>query len=148
MTTWALGMWCTQCPTLRQWLKWECSLAHTEMLWIRLVLTYQMNLKIGEGNAQHPGHRASILCTHSIYDAWGRQMESPIPGGIQSQAGCGCGKPDLVDGNPAHSRGFETRWSLRFFSTQAILWFYDDSRAGKCSQNISFPSFLHRFVSS
>ena len=28
-------------------------------------------------------------------------------------------------GDPAHSRGVETRWSLCSFSTQAILWFYD-----------------------
>jgi len=34
---------------------------------------------------------------------------SPIPGGIQGQAGCGSGQPGLVAGNPAHSRGVETR---------------------------------------
>ena len=33
----------------------------------------------------------------------------PIPGGIQGQAGCGSGQPDLVVGDPAHSRGVETR---------------------------------------
>ena len=33
----------------------------------------------------------------------------PIPGGIQGQAGCGSGQPGLVVGNPAHSRGVETR---------------------------------------
>jgi len=49
----------------------------------------------------------------------------PIPEGIQGQAGCGSGQPGLVAGNPAHSRGIETRWSLWSFSTQAILWFYD-----------------------
>ena len=32
----------------------------------------------------------------------------PIPGGIQSQAGCGSGQPGLVVGDPAHSRGIET----------------------------------------
>jgi len=31
----------------------------------------------------------------------------PIPGGIQGQAGCGSGQPDLVVGNPAHSRGLK-----------------------------------------
>ena len=31
----------------------------------------------------------------------------PIPGGIQSQAGCGSGQPGLVVGDPAHSRGVE-----------------------------------------
>ena len=33
----------------------------------------------------------------------------PIPGGDQRQAGCGSGEPGLVVGDPAHSRGFETR---------------------------------------
>ena len=33
----------------------------------------------------------------------------PIPGGIQGQAGCVSGQPGLVVGNPAHSRGVETR---------------------------------------
>ena len=36
----------------------------------------------------------------------------PIPGGIQGQAGCGSGQPGLVVGDPAHSRGAGTRWSL------------------------------------
>ena len=29
----------------------------------------------------------------------------PIPGGIQSQAGCGSGQPGLVVGDPAHIAG-------------------------------------------
>ena len=33
----------------------------------------------------------------------------PVAGGIQGQAGCGSGQPGLVDGDPAHSRGVETR---------------------------------------
>ena len=33
----------------------------------------------------------------------------PIPGGIQSQAGCGSEQPGLVVGDPACSRGIETR---------------------------------------
>ena len=33
----------------------------------------------------------------------------PIPGGIQDQAGCSSGQPDLVVGDPEHSRGVETR---------------------------------------
>ena len=48
----------------------------------------------------------------------------PIPGGTQSQAGCGSGQHGLVVGDPAHSRGVETKWSLWSFSTQAILWFH------------------------
>ena len=53
----------------------------------------------------------------------------PIPGGIQGQAGCGSGQPSLVVGDPAHSRDVETRWSLWSFSTQAILWFYDQQES-------------------
>jgi len=49
----------------------------------------------------------------------------PIPGGTQGQAGCGSGQPGLVVGDPAHSRGVETQWSLLSSSTQAILRFYD-----------------------
>jgi len=33
----------------------------------------------------------------------------PIPGGIQGQGGCGSGQPGLLVGDPAHSRGVETR---------------------------------------
>ena len=33
----------------------------------------------------------------------------PIPVGIQGQAGCGSGQPGLLFGDPAHSRGVETR---------------------------------------
>jgi len=46
----------------------------------------------------------------------------PISGCIQGQAGCGSGPPGLVVGDPAHSRGLKTRWSLRSLSIQAILW--------------------------
>jgi len=46
------------------------------------------------------------------------------PGGIQGQAGCGSGQRGLVVGDPAHSRGAETTWSLWSFSTQSILWFW------------------------
>jgi len=38
-----------------------------------------------------------------------RSCGCPIPGGIQGQAGCGSGQPGLMAGNPAHSRGVETR---------------------------------------
>jgi len=34
-------------------------------------------------------------------------VDAPIPGGIQGQAGCGSGQPDLVVGDPARSRGLE-----------------------------------------
>ena len=47
----------------------------------------------------------------------------PIPGGIQGRAGCGSGQPGLVVGDPAYSRGVETRW---FFNSghSMILWLF------------------------
>ena len=33
----------------------------------------------------------------------------PNHGGVEGQAGCGSGQPGLVVGDPAHSRGVETR---------------------------------------
>ena len=56
---------------------------------------------------------------------------------VQGQAGCGSGQPGLVVGDPAHSRGVETRWSLWSFSTQTILWFYD-------SVTLSVMTLLHK----
>jgi len=50
-----------------------------------------------------------------------RRCGCPIPGYIQGQAGCVSGQLDLVVGDPAHSRGVESRRSLWSFSTQAIL---------------------------
>ena len=65
-----------------------------------------------------------------------------ISGGIQGQAGCGSGQPSLVVDDPAHGRGVETQWSLWFFSTSAIQWFYDTMGKGlKCmgTYSIFFP---------
>jgi len=39
----------------------------------------------------------------------------PVTGDVQGQAGCGSGQPGLVSGDLAHSRGVETRLSLRPF---------------------------------
>ena len=36
-------------------------------------------------------------------------VDAPSLEAFQGQAGCGSGQPGLVGGNPAHSRGFETR---------------------------------------
>ena len=45
-----------------------------------------------------------------------------IPGGIGAQAGCGSAQPGLLVGDPVHlAGGVETPWSLRSFSTQAVL---------------------------
>jgi len=56
------------------------------------------------------------VCFHKTYE-WKYVLEEvaqggcgcPISGGIQDQAGCGSGQPGLVVGDPAHSRGVETR---------------------------------------
>jgi len=40
---------------------------------------------------------------------------------ILFQSGCGPEQPGLVVGDPAHGSGVETRSSVRYFSTQAIL---------------------------
>ena len=36
-------------------------------------------------------------------------VDAPIPGGIQGQAGCGSGQPDLVTGDHAQRREVATR---------------------------------------
>ena len=41
--------------------------------------------------------------TQGVVTHWNRVPS--ISGGIQGQAGCGSGQPDLVFGDPAHSRG-------------------------------------------
>ena len=58
----------------------------------------------------------------------------------QGQAGCGSGQPGLVVGDPAYGRGVESRWSLRSFSTQAILWFYDSWCPSKLKNHETSPS--------
>ena len=51
------------------------------------------------------------VVTHwNIYSQKGGRC--PMPGGIQGQDGCGSGQPGLLVGNPTHSRGVETTWSL------------------------------------
>jgi len=52
----------------------------------------------------------------------------PIPGGIQGQDGCGSGQPGLLVGDPAHSRGDETKdhccpFQHRAFYDSVILFY-------------------------
>lgn len=47
----------------------------------------------------------------------------PHPWNIQGQAEQGSEQPGLVEGVPLCTKGVGARWSLRFFSTQTILWF-------------------------
>ena len=50
--------------------------------------------------------------TNRVVTHWDRVHRGcgcPIPGGIQGQTGCGSGQLGLVVGDPAHSRGGETR---------------------------------------
>ena len=54
--------------------------------------------------------------TQRVVTPWNRlPKEAGGPGGIQGQAGCGSGQPGLVVGDPAHSSGVETQWSLWSF---------------------------------
>jgi len=51
--------------------------------------------------------------TQRVVTHWNRLPQGgcgcPIPGGLQGQAGCGSGQPALVVGDPARSRGVESR---------------------------------------
>jgi len=51
-----------------------------------------------------------------------------------------------VFGDPAHSRGVETQWSLWSFSTQANLWFYDSMNMGKTYKFIHPNLLLTKFL--
>lgn len=80
----------------------------------------------------HPAtlHATTESCYHSMLllyylllfaqGGWG----CPIPESIQGQAKCGPGQPSLTVGNPAHSRGVETRLKRTMMTTKAIPWFY------------------------
>lgn len=62
-----------------------------------------------------------------------------ISGGFQSQPGWG-----TVEGAPTIGRGLGTRWSLRSFSTQTILWVCDPKK--KCTNNFVCVCFSEVFV--
>ena len=55
----------------------------------------------------------SKFFTQRVVTHWSRlpkeAVDAPSLEGIQGQAGCGSGQPGLVVGDPAHSRGVETR---------------------------------------
>jgi len=48
----------------------------------------------------------------------------PIPGGIQSWAGCGSGQPGQVVGDPAHGRAVETRYHCCPFQPRPFYDFF------------------------
>ena len=64
---------------------------------------------------------------------------------IQSQAGCGSGQPGLVVGDPAHSRGAETRWPLWSFSTH-FRPFYDSNAVRTAARKRTL--FMTQFTAS
>lgn len=53
------------------------------------------------------------------------QRNCLITGSVQSQIWWGFEKSGLVEAVPAHDSGAGTRWSLRSFQNQSILWFCD-----------------------
>ena len=63
--------------------------------------------------------------TQRVVTHWNRlpreTVDAPSLEAFKGQVGCGSEQPGLVVGDPAHSRGVETRLSLCSFSTQAIL---------------------------
>ena len=74
---------------------------------------------------------------HSLQTPCLQDMGSSVP---TACAGWGLGQPDLVVGNPAHSRGVGTRWSLRYHPTKAILYdsiYTYDSYGRRWSPNLA-----------
>jgi len=86
----------------------------TDIQWSRRTLLNLSEMRwqnFTKGREYHPWRD---VCFHSEgSDALEQGAQGgcgcPIPGGIQGQAGCGSGQPGLVVGDPAHSRGVETR---------------------------------------
>ena len=86
--------------------------------WPRVLLSpmiWQVTVSAAENLSEEPSSSCSAECLHC-------SLRSLI---LRFQAGCGSGQPGVVVGDPARGRGVETRWSLRSFSTQAVLWFCD-----------------------
>jgi len=72
--------------------------------WVRL---YWVNIEPCLWNVliSWKSHISQISAFHLLVGEKGDHF----PGGIQGQAGCGSGQPGLLVGDPAHSRGVETR---------------------------------------
>ena len=49
-----------------------------------------------------------------------REAEDATSADVLGQVGRGL-RPDPVDKNPAHSKGFGTRWALRFLPTTSVI---------------------------
>lgn len=67
----------------------------------------------------------------------------PISKGVQDQVGIS-GQLDLVGDIPTCLWGVETRWSLRFLSTQAILWVHSMNKI--CVSMIKLSLSFHQIM--
>lgn len=66
--------------------------------------------------------RKNSLCCEGGETLEQRSCEYPIPGSVQKWSSEQCG---LIEGVLARGRGTGSRWFLRSFPSQDILWFYD-----------------------
>jgi len=88
------------------------------------------------------GSASSVLSTALMIMKWPKPGSLLLYGNLLDKAGCGSGQPGVVVGDTAYGRGVETRWYLRSFSTQSILWFYHSMILWFYVKELVFPLIL------